>query len=142
MNVTLAKEVKARILAEPKLVNMRNFCTTIAGICGTVGCIAGHAILATGITLKTIKLLELDDMESLGASLLQISKKEAQKLFYFYNDDKAVDSGEKSEDSHPYLPFARQLRKQRAGSQRYAKIVADAIDFAIFRYESGNDLRD
>ncbi len=147
MNTILAQEVKRRVLAEPRLVNMNHFCETVKvsasdNVCSTVGCIAGHAMMASGISLKAIRALELNNMEDIGRALLGISKAEAKQLFYFYADDKAVESGSEREGDCPYVQFARRLRKQRAGSQRYAKIVADAIDHAIYRALRNIQLRD
>lgn len=145
MNYALAKEVRARILAEPKAVNMNYFCEDInrvgQGFCGTVGCISGHAVFASGITAKIIKLLGLD-MEKVGRSLLEISNAEAMHLFYFFDDDKRVDQDYVNEEDYPYIKFARQLRKQRPGTERYAKIVANALDYCMYRHQNGLAFRD
>jgi hypothetical protein len=94
------------------------------------------------MSLKTMRELELDNYEDIARTLLQISRAEARQLFYFYNDDrKIIQDGLKEEDL-PYLQFAKRLRKQRPGSQRYAKIVADAIDHCIYRAENYLQLRD
>lgn len=143
MKVELMKEVKRRILAEPRAVTMDTFYDRIVtkSYCGSVGCIAGHAILASGIKPKAIDNFGLNLHET-GRTLLGISESEAQALFYFHNDVGSVAAGDKSEEQCPYYVFSKRLKKQRAGSQRYAKIVADAIDHAIFRYNEGINLRD
>jgi hypothetical protein len=146
MNILLAQEVKKRVLAEPKAVNMNFFCEIMKdpkkNLCNTVGCIAGHAIMASGISLKTIKTLELDNLDEIGRGLLRISKAKAKQLFYFFADDKAVESGDELEKDCPYVQFARRLRKQRPGSERYAKIVADAIDHCMYRHANELQLMD
>lgn len=147
MNVLLAREVQRRVLAEPKAVNMNYFCEVLqdpsaSNFCHTVGCIAGHVVMAAGISRKAIESFEIDNLEYVAGDLLQISRAEAKALFYFYLHDKSVDAGNKPESACPYLKFARQLRKQAPGSQRYAKIVANAIEHLIYRSRNNYTLRD
>lgn len=139
MNVELMKEVKRRVLAEPKSVDMDDFCKTSGvkeGYCGSVGCISGHAILAVGIKPKVLYGFDMD-AHALGRTLLDISNREANQLFYFHNDVDSVANGDECEEDCPYYKFSVRLKKQRAGSVRYAKIVADAIDHAIERDQTG-----
>lgn len=140
MNTTLAEEIKRRVLAEPRSVTMHFFCEFFSkdsakgkklDWCGTAGCIAGHAILASGIQYKSLKALDINT-EPVARELLRLSKREANALFYFY-DHTDVDKAEQ----YPYVHLAVQLKKQRPGTQRYAKIVANAIDLCIERHRTG-----
>ena len=143
MNVELMLEVKRRVLEQPKSVNMDTFCDYVKGpravkegFCGAVGCISGHAIFASGISLKAMRDFSLS-AHALGRALLGLSNKEAHELFYFHNDVDCVKARECLEEDCPYYQFSKRLKKQRAGSVRYAKIVAGAIDHAIKRAEEG-----
>lgn len=135
MNVKLAKRVREAILAQPEKLNMNWFeCRLDQALkdlhkdyarpeddlrynsCGTVGCIAGHAVF------------EVDgegavaDVESRAAMLLKLDKTQAEALFYFAFNDR-VDNVFKAERNA--------LRPLSPGTRAYARVVAKAIDKAI-----------
>lgn len=68
MNLELMQEVKRRVLAEPEMVNMckwqvaanrtekRFLFFSRTERCGTIGCIAGHAIAARGGDVTNLPL--------------------------------------------------------------------------------------
>ena len=125
MNTTLANEIKARVLAEPERVNMKNWKETrrLWGIfqCGTVCCIAGHAVELSGGT----PVVHKEIMQRLGAYLLGISDVEAIALFYFHlhNHPSTI----------PYHDLGLKLTMFKPGSIGYARVVAEAIDRCIER---------
>lgn len=149
MNVVLAKEVRARILAEPKRVYMGEWILKItkfiqreqeenhidygydsyAGLsCGTVGCIAGHTVLAS-LRPSLVKTSDFCVPDTAQA-LLGLSPYEAEGLFFFHEDYFQVD-GENHDSIYPEEQVA--LKSLKPGTKKYAQVVARVIDKCIER---------
>jgi hypothetical protein len=120
MNVKLLRKVKRLILAEPKRFDMDTFgrrrdpkANDNAPRCGTVGCIAGWAVILT----KRIPRNPKAEMPTIdhndGMEALNISDGEAKLLFY------AVEWPEK---------FSAYVAD---GSEKSAKIAAQRIEHFI-----------
>lgn len=130
MNTEALLEVRTRILAEPKSLNMGvweerrgGFWGQLVG-CGTVCCIAGHAIAARGGSVRGMGGMDRNsDIVKIAASLLGIAAKEANLLFYFH----------KPYEGSPYYDLGLKLGVYRPGSMQYAEVVAQAIDLCISR---------
>lgn len=151
MNVALAKEVRARILAEPKRVYMGEWILKITKFlqreqeenhidygfdsykalsCGTVGCIAGHTVLAA---LRPGMVAQCDDngnVEDTAQALLGLNPYEAEGLFFFHEDEFRVD-GEIHDSIYPEEQEA--LKSLKPGTKKYAQVVARVIDKCIER---------
>lgn len=131
-NVELARKIKKAILLEPLSANMlcwvdfnseltkkqRNFC-------GTVGCIAGHVLIQSGLKKEVISyLVDSGDIVGVAAGLLGMDVAEAKLLFYFY--------GEGQEEV--YAEERELLNKKRPGTLGYAKVVVQALEKAYHRH--------
>lgn len=109
MNVELLQKVKAKILAEPKAINMETWiCESTRTPYKTVACIAGWASLLSGV-----KVGNDDLVRNHAAKKLKLSSPLGFRLFYpaaWPND----------------LHFA--LLDCNPGTKKYASIVAARID--------------
>lgn len=133
MNYELAEKIKAAVLAEPKNVNMNFFCklkeydddpTKKLHLCGTVGCIAGHALFQSGIKKNLIPTV---NQELIAQGLLDLRTGESELLFYFHD----------YKENSPYNPLSVELSKHREGTRAYARVVAKAIDLCVERHRTG-----
>lgn len=97
MNVKLLRAVKRAILEEPRRINMREGCKLVRGknspACGTVGCIAGWAMLLdrrkhASESLRTAAKrvpASWDDMEAPSQALLNLPNDKWERLVYIWN---------------------------------------------------------
>jgi len=99
MNKTLLRKVKKQILEEPKRLDMGFFGMKVKPYsggprCGTVGCIAGWAVMLNHPEVIGARLSEkrLDEFNNLigradveGMKLLKITTDQRDKLFYVAN---------------------------------------------------------
>ncbi len=115
MNVELMNKVREAILDNPRRVDMGDFCYSKEK-CGTVGCIAGWAMILSGIKPSFIKAGDFSP-HNVGRDLLNISDEQAHKLFYV--------------NSWPWQDIRIELYKSNEGTKRYARAVAAACDCAI-----------
>jgi hypothetical protein len=134
MNIELMNRVRAKVLAEPNRVNMERWQRTkkILGIfkCGTVCCIAGHAIESEGDCIPYH--LGQHGVVETGAALLQIPLDEAYLLFFFHNGQ-AMKLPVFTGAIDPYVDLRMRLAIRRPGTPQYAAVVAEAIDRCIAR---------
>lgn len=132
-NVELARKIKKAILFEPLSANMKcwvDFNSELAKLtkkqrnfCGTVGCIAGHVLIQSGLKKGVISyLLDTGDIVGVAAGLLGMDIAEAKMLFYFYSEDYGV-----------YAEEQKLLNKNRPGTLGYAKVVVQALEKAYHR---------
>lgn len=147
MNVQLALAVKKRILAEPTKVYMDSWFEQVTKAdqkadpaykylsCGTVGCIAGHVLFEalSPSMLETIykqdAVCELQmSVQEIAASLLNLPKVEAEKLFFFHNSSICNNDIQEYEANKDYTAEREALNWSKPGTRDYARAVAGAID--------------
>ena len=148
MNLELMQEVKRRVLEQPEMVNMckwqetayktetRFFFFEKKEPCGTIGCIAGHAIAARGGNVTHVPVDgrgRNDNIEELAMNLLEITWKEADFLFYFHST---------GNHASPYRKLQLEISMFSPGTAEYAAVVARAIDLCIARDGGANDTDD
>jgi hypothetical protein len=128
MNVELLLKVKQAILDEPARLNMDNFLKSSdyyhdqEPACGTVGCIAGWAViidaLGRDLSPQSIKKARLSiyegDVEKKACKLLGLEYTGLHPLFYPW--------GAWPED------LDSRLRAEKPGTLAYAQVVVEAID--------------
>lgn len=94
MNVELMNKVIARIEAHPESFSMVDYIKTTD--CGTVACVAGHALLLSGYYVDEHGHLfnphaTFGSFFNTAADLLDLSDDEAQFLFYNFDIKNAED---------------------------------------------------
>jgi hypothetical protein len=119
MNAKLLREVKKRILEEPRRFSMGTWGSTVSkrvAPCGTVACLAGHAVAISKPThfVRYLHAME-SSIYSLAIKSLSISVDQADRLFYV--------SGWPQEFKEGYVKAT--TRKQMAG------VAAKRIDHFI-----------
>lgn len=108
MNIKLLKQIKRKILAEPKQFYMHAFYSQLNGTrevpnCGTAACIAGWAVaLSEHITPKQAKKNYLIPIFK-ADSLLEISNEQSLKLFYINNWPKDLGEAYHENDNYPTI---------------------------------------
>ncbi len=148
MNTALALKIKKDILAEPSRIDMRAWRMKdekkFLGreLCGTVCCIAGHAIDLSGGSSRacqdsqdsykdrTAAASVARSIKEAAAGFLGLPLKEAEWLFYFHDADGP--RGGHLEAS-PYHDLHAELTVMKPGTIGYARIVAKALDRSIER---------
>jgi hypothetical protein len=152
MNVEKLRRIKEIILAEPRRLNMGDWIAAVrtdhesAPTCGTVGCIAGWAILEeTGIRFKDIEsdktktryasLGEWDEKEiharvqlaakfgtspsasALGRAILDLTYEQADDLFYTANWPVEFKNQYHEARYFPYAPYARKVQAEATAAR-------------------------
>lgn len=136
-----AYKLKKYILAEPKQVHMSYFYLNVENFreagadltlnvgetCGTVGCIGGTACF-----LKIGKdWTKTGEMEYTARGVLGLTESQANALFYF---PFGRPSETAREDWALYATERRQLKRLVPGTQKYANVVASAVQKTIDAY--------
>ncbi len=127
INIELMSRVRSKILSEPKRIDMghyarKRFYCIPESVCGTVCCIAGHAIEQFGGRVPDERVLRRS-VSNVASELLWLNYDEAELLFWFHH---AI-------ENDPYVDLAHILSIYKHGSRDYAQIVAMAIDRCIER---------
>jgi hypothetical protein len=129
LNVKLLEEVKRRILAEPARVDMDDWVQVKE--CGTVGCIAGHAVLASYKTARVVG----SRCDIAGRRDIDIGFLAQQRLGIGAVGDFYLSSA--ADDLFYYSP----PKHLRAGTKTYARAVARHIDRFIKKHTQRKDAR-
>ncbi len=135
MNVELMLKVKERVLAEPGRVDMQTWAKRVGfafswqgygqyADCGTVCCVAGHALESSGLDVFHELEFSDEDIDVIASQLLDIHQTEGMMLFHFHADDS---------ETSPYLDLQFELLAFVPGTPEYAAVVAKAIDRCIER---------
>lgn len=130
MNLELMQQVRELVVAEPKRVNMQGWVSQLPRkilgytVCGSVCCVAGHAIQLTGGAVPRVTSSEVAEI---AAHLLQIPTAEAVDLFFFHSAKAGGIQG------NPYHDLYLELKIHTPGTSGYAAVVAKAIDRCIAR---------
>lgn len=100
--VRLLRRVQRHILKEPRRLAMGVWANASASVyCGTVGCIAGWAVMLTRPSLQRAVRDRVDkvyDWESVGRKALRISPERARSLFH--NENWPTDYRNRLEETH------------------------------------------
>ena len=138
MNVSLLQQIRASILEEPRRLDMDTWVERSSSApCGTISCIAGHAVLIDMLNRadKTFrnKMFLADNLPLLGEisgkarKLLGLASTQRDKLFFVrYWPDKFR---EQYSDVMNYNMFAEELKKPARA--QLAKITAQRINHFI-----------
>jgi hypothetical protein len=127
MNTELMLKVRARILAEPRRVDMGEWINR-RWFCRTTACIAGHTIECYGGRVPKEDIEVDEDLcltpGDIAGKLLGLPDMEADWLFrcHWLGDE-----------GSPYNDIGIRLAILKPGSKQYAQVVAEAIDICIAR---------
>jgi len=111
VNTAVLKAVQAKLLAQPERFNMDHWC-------GSVCCVAGHVLEASGISTDGLDEWAANDIIQLAAMALDVSAGTAIQLFYI--------------DHWPDVLRERYMDAMDASAYNRAAVAgADAIDWFL-----------
>jgi hypothetical protein len=139
INVKLLRQIKRRILEEPRHFDMAFFAIRPGKIglkgdlmppCNTVACIAGDAVILSDGPPKRITEDFIYSVEDRATELLGLNYSQAQRLFFLSHwpadfADGYIDADETAEDEDSLEDERLEAMKTRA------RIAADRIDYFI-----------
>lgn len=139
MNLELMMKVRELVVTRPELVRMDRWATGEKKkwlnlvSCGTVCCIAGHAIeLSGGSAVKCQAIEDASPKQTKVASVarqyLGIDKQIEGDYLFFFHDSKFG-----GKINNPYHDLYLELFPLTPGTQAYANVVAKAIDRCMER---------
>ena len=142
MNITLLRNIQSVILEQPLRLNMYDWIEESSrSPCGTVGCIAGHAVLIDTLkkahkTFKDKKFLKsiLPDLRRSyiskdAAKLLGLTKKQASKLYFVADWPEPFKTDYYEIIHEDDYPNAEMITKK--SREKLAQITSNRIEYFI-----------
>lgn len=131
-NKQLMLQIREHVINNPRDISMDLWGEPkrLMGIfpCGTVCCIAGHAIeLSGGVVPKHASTPAV-----IARKLLGMNNQESEWLFHFHN----ILSKSAWLQNNPYRDLGIKINMFKPGTKEYAAVVAEAIDRCIERHRA------